>query len=190
MLVAVTQVLLFATQAPNQSTDIWNSIGLVVVGAILAAVFTAKYDDWFRQPGREERMFKALLDELRDNRKRSEENRRAAIQETNVLTRTEIKAVPLLPLSELGWEALRSTGIIANQEESMITRLRKAYADTGTHNQLISMRNSIVSSGLPDLDRVSLLRYYDTLLHQTISDLIPQIDQLELDIEKKAGEVT
>jgi hypothetical protein len=166
--------------------DIWYGVGIAVLTVILDKIV----DKVFIEPSRTDTMLKSLLSELRDNKKRAEENRQAVREEMNKLDTTEVKTVPVLPLDDIGWESLRSTGVIASQDTVMVTSLTKAYAAVATHNQIVLMRNGIVSSSLSGPGRISLVNYYDQMPFQKISELLPQLDPLEKAVKEKVGETT
>jgi len=147
--------------------------------------------DWLVNRRREEesrkKSFKVLLDELHNIKGICDTNTATILKEMSELHPT----APLFfstptPLSTLGWESLRSSGISATLEVSTRDRLYAIYNQIASHNEVIALRRDHITSDTPKIILPMYIKDDDGKLLAILESIRTEIGIVEPDIGRRA----
>jgi len=162
----------------------------LIFGTIFGFFLWAAYD-WLVRRTREEeerrRAFKVLLDELHDITERCNDNITTIHEEISKLHPTAPLFVStLIPLSALGWESLRSTGISVTLDANTLGRLYVIYNQVDTHNKLMTLRERYIGSDVPTSIQPTYIKDYDEKLLKTLESIKTEIGVVEPEVKRRA----
>jgi len=160
-------------------------------GTVLGFCLRVAHEWWItrrREEEKRKRTFRTLLDELRDIAKRCDVSVTTIRDEMLKMHPTApIFFSTLVPLSNLGWESLRSTGISATLDAGTLDRLYAIYNQVDTHNKLITLREGYITSDVPTSILPIYIKDYDEKLLKTLASIEKELRLVEPEIERRAS---
>ena len=158
----------------------------VVLIPLITLALTALYDR-YRESKERKRMFKTLFDELCNTEKRADANTTTIEEETLRLRQTaDLKIRTLMPLSTLGWDLIRSSGITASLGPDTLAHLYAAYDQVDIHNKLVALRERYIASSVPTIIQPMYVEDYNHRISQALSSVKTEIEYVKPEIKKKA----